>query len=152
MTSPQTVDFDVFSKSFPGAVAALRTLSQVSAQDLDKALVELVKVRASQMNGCAYCLQLHLNRARKSGLPQTKLDRVAVWREAPGFTARERAALAWTEALTDSGHRGDAGSARQGLDSEFTLEEVLRLTLAIATINAWNRIAGPLGFTPPQAE
>ncbi len=67
---------------------------------LDKALTELIKIRASQINGCAFCVQFHLNLARKAGVPQTKLDLVAVWRDAGVFTAREMAALAWTEALT----------------------------------------------------
>ena len=152
MTSPQSVDFDVFSKRLPEAVTALRTLSQISTQDLDKGLVELVKARASQINGCAYCLQLHLNWARKAGVPQSRLDRLAVWREAADFTDRERAALAWTEALTDLSRRDELESARQALVGEFSQEQLLRLTVAIAVINAWNRIAGPLGFTPAQAE
>lgn len=152
MTLSQSVDFDGFSKRLPEAVAALRALSQASAQDLDKALVELVKVRASQLNGCAYCLQLHLNWARQAGVSQSTLDRVAVWREASGFTERERAALAWTEALTDPGRRGEIHSARLALANGFTQDESLRLTVAIAAINAWNRIAGPLAFTPPQAQ
>jgi len=146
------LDFEAFSRILPEAVAALRTLSQASAQGLDEGLVELVKVRASQLNGCAYCLQLHLNWARRAGVPQTKLDRLAVWREAPGFTAQEQAALVWAEALTDPERRGEVGSARPALEVQFSPDQLLRLTLAIATINAWNRIAGPLGFAPPQAE
>lgn len=152
MVSPPSVDFDAFSKRLPEAATALRTLSQISAQDLDKELVELVKARASQINGCAYCLQLHLNWARKAGVPQSRLDRLAVWRDAPDFTDRERAALAWTEALTDLSRRDELESARQALVGAFSAEQLLRLTVAIAVINAWNRIAGPLGFTPAQAE
>ena len=152
MPTLQSIDFDFFSKSLPEAVAALRTLSRISAQDLDQTLVELVKVRASQINDCAYCLRLHLNQARKAGVPQVALDSLAIWREAPGFTEREQAALAWTEALTDPGRRAEIGSARQALEAVFTPEQLLRLTVAIATINAWNRIAGTLRFTPPRAE
>jgi len=152
MVSPPSVDFEAFAKRLPEAVTALRTLSRISTQDLDKGLVELVKARASQVNGCAYCLQLHLNWARKAGVPQSRLDRLAVWREAPDFTDRERAALAWTEALTDLSRRDELDSARQALADEFSEEHLLRLTVAIAVINAWNRIAGPLGFTPAQAE
>ena len=152
MASLQSVDFDAFSKRLPEAVTALRTLSQISTQDLGKGLVELVKARASQINRCAYCLQLHLNWARKAGVPQSRLDRLAVWREAPDFTGRERAALAWTEALTDLSRQDELDSARQALAREFSQEELLRLTVAIAVINAWNRIAGPLGFTPAQAQ
>ncbi|MHB1829195.1 MAG: carboxymuconolactone decarboxylase family protein [Steroidobacteraceae bacterium] len=148
----QSIEFDSFAKSLPEAVAALRTLGRVSAQDMEKGQLELVKVRASQINGCAYCLQLHLNWARQADVPQSKLDRVAVWREAPGFTDGERAALAYTEALSDPNRRGDVASARQALDGVFSQGQLLRLTVAIATINAWNRIAGALEFSPPQAE
>lgn len=152
MTGAQSVDFDFFSSRLPEAVTALRTLSRVSARDLDKGLVELVKVRASQINGCAYCLQLHMNWARKSGVPQRSLDRITVWREAREFTRRERVALAWTEALTDPDRRWEMDSARCAAEAEFTPEQLLRLTVAIAAINAWNRIAGPLRFAPPEAE
>ena len=149
MTLPH-FDFETFNARMPEAVAALRTLSQ-SCHGLDKALQELLKVRASQLNGCAYCLQLHTNWARKAGVPQGKLDLLAVWREAPGFDARERAVLAWTEALTRPLHPQDAGAARQALGEHFDADQVLQLTVAVATINAWNRIAGPLGFEPPAA-
>lgn len=152
MTTVQSIDFDVFCERLPQAVEALRTLSRISEQNLDKALVELVKVRASQINGCAYCLQLHLNWARRAGVPQSTLDRLAAWREAPGFTEAERAALAWAEALTDPGRRAEIDSARQALQEMFAEEQLLRLTVAIATINAWNRIAGALGFAPPPAQ
>lgn len=152
MSNPQAVEFDFFAGRMPEAVTALRTLSRISTQGVDKGLVELVKIRASQVNGCAYCVQLHLNWARKAGLSQGRLDRVAVWRDAPDFTQQERAALAWTEALTDPACHHEIGSARQGLEAVFTQEQVLRLTVAVATINAWNRIAGPLGFSPPPAQ
>ena len=152
MTTLQSIEFDVFAKSLPEAVAALRALGQVSAQDMEKGQLELVKVRASQINVCAYCLQLHLNWARQADVPQSKLDRVAVWREAPGFTDGERAALAYTEALSDPNRRGDVASARRALDGVFSQGQLLRLTVAIATINAWNRIASALEFSPPQVE
>lgn len=152
MISSQSIDFEAFSKRLPQAVTALRTLSQISTPDLDKGLVELVKARASQINGCAYCLQLHLNWARKAGVPQSRLDRLAVWREAPDFTDRERAALAWAEALTDLSRRDEHESAWQALARQFSEEQRLRLTVAVAAINAWNRIAGPLGFRPVQAQ
>lgn len=152
MNRAQSIDFDFFSTTMPEAVNALRTLSQVSARNLDKGLVELLKVRASQINGCGYCLQLHLNWARMAGVPQSRLNRVAVWREVAEFTPRERAALAWTEALTDPARQAERDSVRQAADAQFTREELLHLTAAIAAINAWNRIAGPLRFTPPPAE
>ncbi len=152
MTERRQIEFDVFSSALPDAVTALRAISQASSEGMDKGLIELIKVRASQINGCAFCLQLHLNWARKAGVPQVKLDRLAVWHEAPGFSIQERTALAWTEALTDPLRRSEMESARDSLDAVFDNDQVLRLTVVIAAINAWNRIAGPLGFTPPPAE
>jgi AhpD family alkylhydroperoxidase len=151
MTEPAHIDFDDFAGRLPEAVSALRALSQVGSQGIDKQLLELLKVRASQLNGCAYCLQLHSNWARQAGVPQAKLDRVAAWREAPGFAPEERAVLAWTEALTDPQRRGEIPAARCTLEETFGEQQSLRLTVAVAAINAWNRIAGPLGISPPAA-
>ena len=151
MSAPPNVDIDDFAAALPQAVAALRTLSQSAGEGLDRGLVELIKVRASQLNGCAYCLQLHVNWARKAGVAAYKLDQLAVWHEAVGFTAAERAALAWAEILTEARSQ-ETARAREALHDHFSDEQVLRLTLAVAVINAWNRIAGPLGFTPPPAE
>jgi len=99
--SDARLEFDGFEKIAPEVRAALTALGKaVSASGLDRQLVELIKVRASQVNGCAYCLQFHLNFARKLGVAETKLGLVAVWRDAGIFSAKEKAALAWTEALT----------------------------------------------------
>ncbi len=152
MTALESIDFDFFAQSLPEAVEALRTLSRLAARDLDKGLVELIKVRTSQINGCAYCLQLHLNWARKAGVVQSKLDRLAVWREAPDFSAPERAALAWAEALAAPGRHDEVESARAALDAQFDRGRQMQLTVAIAAINAWNRIAGPLRFAPPASQ
>ncbi|HUO21384.1 MAG TPA: carboxymuconolactone decarboxylase family protein [Caulobacteraceae bacterium] len=149
MTAAEPIDFDAFAKALPEVVAGLRALSAAAGEGMDKVLIELIKARASQINGCAFCLQLHLNWARKAGATQAKLDRLAVWREAPDFTETERAALGWTEALTDPSRRMEAPGARAALDAVFDAPAVMRLTAAVAAINAWNRIAGPLGFTPP---
>jgi AhpD family alkylhydroperoxidase len=151
MTTTQT-SFESFAAQFPDAVAALRTLSKVSAQGLDKGLVELVKVRASQINGCAYCLQFHINLARKFGVSKDKLDLVAVWREASIFAPLERAAFAWAESLTDPQYRESSAEANAALAEHLNEDQIIRLTIAVATINAWNRIAGPLGFEPPAAD
>lgn len=150
MTDSQHIDFDLFSETLPDVVAALRALSATAGKGLDKGMVEMIKARASQINGCAFCLQLHLNWARKAGVSQVKLDRLAVWREAPGFSDEERAALRWTEALTDPAWRAETEAARAGLEALFDREQVMRLTVGVAAINAWNRIAGPLRFTPPE--
>ena len=146
---PSKITLESFAAGLPEVVAALRTLSQASSQGFDKALVELMKVRASQLNGCANCLQLHTDWARKAGVPQIKLDRVAGWQIAPEFDARERAALAWAEALHDPSQHERIEAARHTLYQTFTEEQVQRLTVAVATINAWNRIIGPLAFEPP---
>lgn len=144
------IDWATFDHAVPGAVAALRSLSQaVDATGLDKRLTELVKVRVSQLNGCAFCLKLHLDWARKAGVPELALDLLATWREVPVFDARERAALAWAEALTSMAgqHVGDADF--QDAAQQFSQTELAALTSAIAAINAWNRIAGSLRFEPP---
>jgi len=139
-----------FGQLAPAAYAALMTLSQaVGASGLELDLIELLKLRASQINGCAFCTQYHLNAARKHGVLAAKLDLVAVWRESGIFTPREEAALAWTEKLTLIA--GDHVSDEDYADvcAEFSTSEVAWLTTAIGLINTWNRIAGPFRFAPP---
>lgn len=116
---------------------------------LDKGLLELVKMRVSQINGCAFCLQLHLNMARDLKVPASKLDLLAVWREVDVFDAREHAALAWAEALTLMGQKPISDEVVHQVQTAFSREEVILLSTAAAAINAWNRVAGPLQFTPP---
>lgn len=136
----------------PAVRDALLAMGQaVSDSGLESELVELVKLRASQINACAFCTQLHLNMARQLGVTSAKLDLIAVWREAGVFSARERAALAWTEALTDLAHRHVSDAAYAAAATQFEERELIFLTAAVANINAWNRIAGPLRFTPPAA-
>lgn len=153
MPSHARVDWEDFRQIAPAANAALLALGK-SAVDagLPKDLLELIKVRASQMNGCAFCIQYHLNQARQLGVAPEKLDLVAVWREAGAFSAREQAALAWTEMLTDIARQGAPDAAYATLRAEFSEAEATFLTVAVATINAWNRIAGPLRFAPPIAK
>jgi AhpD family alkylhydroperoxidase len=121
----------------------------VEDSGLEKTLTELIKIRASQINGCAFCLQFHLNVARKFNLSQTKLDLVAVWRDAGVFSPRERAALAWTEVLTHVTPIGIPDESYDDARKEFNESELVFLTTAIASINAWNRIAMAYRFTPP---
>lgn len=143
------VDFDAFIERAPDAYAALRRLTEtVAAAGLEKELTELVKLRASQINGCAFCIQFHLNLARKVGIPGEKLDLVAAWREAGIFTAREMAALAWTETLTGLAPHAASDADYAALRQEFSEDEALFLTVAVGTINQWNRIAVALRFTP----
>lgn len=150
MAADARIEFAEFEKIAPEARAALTALSKaVGDSGLDKALTELIKIRASQINGCTFCVQFHLNLARKFGVPQTKLDLVAVWRDAGIFNAREMAALAWTEALTHVTPSGVADEDFAAALKEFGESELVFLTSAIASINAWNRIAMAFRFLPP---
>lgn len=146
------MDSTDFYKVAPAAVAALRALGDaVEASGLDPGMVELMKLRASQINGCCYCVQYHLNVARKLGVPQVKLDLAGVWREAGIFSARECAALAWTEALTADLPDGVPDDLWAEVRAVFSESETAFLSAAVANINAWNRIAVSLAFAPPIA-
>ncbi len=141
--------YEEFAASQKEVVAALRQMSAAAtAQGLEKDLVELVKIRVSQINGCAFCLQFHLSLARKLGVEERKLGLVAGWRDAGAFSPREMAALAYGERLTLLGnyHLGESGRPVAG--AVFSAGEIEHLTIAIATINAWNRIAAALHFAP----
>jgi len=129
----------------PDAMQAMMALEKaVSGLGLEKPLMELVKLRASQINGCAYCVDMHAADARKAGESERRLMGVSVWRETPFFTPRERAALAWTEALTLLAQTHAPDEDYAAIHEHFTPAEQVNLTLAIATINAWNRFG--VGF------
>jgi AhpD family alkylhydroperoxidase len=131
-----------YAKAFPeGVHAVLGVEKAIRASGLEGSLLELVKMRASQLNGCAYCIDMHSKDARAAGETEQRLYALDAWRETPFFTLRERAALAWTEAITNiqQGHASD--SAYEEVRREFNEAELVRLTLAIAQINTWNRIA-----------
>jgi AhpD family alkylhydroperoxidase len=118
---------------------------------LEHSLIELVKTRASQINGCAFCIDMHTRDALRAGEQPGRLFLLDAWREAPGYTPRERAALAWTEALTlvASTHAPDGDY--DALRPHFSDEEIVKLSLLIATINAWNRLAIGFRAVPGQA-
>ena len=142
--------FKDFSERYPAVTSGLRNLTAaVKAAGLDAALTELIKIRISQMNGCAFCTQFHLSAARGLGVGQAKLDLLAVWRDAGVFSLREQAALAWAEQLTALPHAHLSEAERLQAEHDFTGEEFAQLCIAVATINAWNRIAAGLGFPPP---
>jgi AhpD family alkylhydroperoxidase len=107
---------------------------------LEESLMELVEIRASQINGCAVCLHMHTAAARKRGESEERLYLLDAWRESPLYSARERAALAWTEALTLVSETHAPDEVYQALQAQFTPEEQVTLTLLIVTINGWNRI------------
>ena len=141
-------EYEEFRKVAPDIYDAVFALTQLAAKaGLDKQLLELIKLRASQINGCAFCLQFHVLQGERLGLSADKINLVAVWREAPIFSSRERAALAWTEALTLlPGGVGDEvyAEARR----EFSETELLYLTSAVASINTWNRFGAAYRWTP----
>ena len=108
---------------------------------LERRLLELVKLRASQINGCAYCVDMHTKDARTNGETEQRLYAVVVWREAPFFTERERAALAWTEALTLVSQEQVPDNVFEIARKEFSDKEFVDLTMAVFAINGWNRLA-----------
>ena len=131
-----------FYKTSPDAIKAMLAFSAATEKlGLEPALLELVKLRASQVNGCAFCVDMHAADARKGGETERRLYAVSVWRETPFFTPRERAALAWTEAVTQISARGAPDDVYAALNAEFTPKEQMDLTLAISMINCWNRLA-----------
>ena len=126
----------------PGAVRAMLGLQDyVNQSGLESSLLELVKMRASQINGCAYCLDLHAREARAAGESEQRLYLLDAWREAPFYTDRERAALEWTEAVTRVSEDHVPDAAFEAVSNQFGEEELVDLTLAIVTINGWNRLA-----------
>ena len=146
------VRYEDFAKRLPAVHAALLTLSKSAAQaGLDKSLIELIEIRASQINGCAFCLAYHLNNARKLPVPAAKLDLAAAWREAGIFSAREMAALAWTESMTRLGPESASDAEYAALRAEFSEEEAVYLTVTIGVINHWNRLGVALRFPPTLA-
>ena len=131
-----------YAKAFPqGTDAVLGVEKAVRESGLEPSLLELVKTRASQLNGCAFCIDMHTKDARAAGETEQRLYALSAWRETPFFTPRERAALAWTEAVTNiqQGHAPD--EVYEEARREFDEPALVRLTLAIAQINTWNRIA-----------
>jgi AhpD family alkylhydroperoxidase len=135
-----------FAKTAPGALDAMRGLEHYINQSsgLEPSLRELVKTRASQLNGCAYCIDMHTKDARAAGETEQRLYALDAWRETPFYTDRERAALEWTESITliADGHAPDDVFVRTR--QFFSEEELVHLTLAIVSINGWNRLM--IGF------
>jgi len=129
----------------PAAIKAMVALeTQLKASGLEHSLFELVKIRASQINGCAFCLHMHTRDARAAGEREERIHLLPAWRESPLFSERERAALAWTEALTLVAETHAPDEVYDRLRAHFTEEEQVNLTLLIGAINAWNRLA--IGF------
>lgn len=141
---------DYFSVA-PELMGQMVKLEQaIRAAGLETSLYELVKTRASQINGCAYCLHMHTTDARANGETEMRLYLLNAWRESSLYTPRERAALAWTEALTTVSETGAPDTDYENLEAHFSEQEQVALTLLITTINAWNRLA--IGFRTPHPD
>src|SRR5512146_2300170 len=133
----------------PHAYQAMYGLERYVRQSgLETGLLELVKMRASQINGCAYCLDMHSKDARAHGESEQRLYTLPAWRETPFFTERERAALAWTEAVTLVGESHVPEDLFEATRRHFSEAELVSLTMAVVTINGWNRLSIAFGAVP----
>jgi AhpD family alkylhydroperoxidase len=146
----QRLDYYTVSPETLQAMLALE--KHVKTHCFDPALYELVKIRASQLNGCAYCLEMHTREARAAGETESRLHLLAAWRESPLYTARERAALDWTESVTLVATRGVSDEVFSELGRHFSEKEITQLTLAINTINSWNRLAVSFRMVHPVSQ
>jgi AhpD family alkylhydroperoxidase len=136
-------------KVAPGAFKAMSALqTYVDGSGLERPLIELVKIRASQINGCAFCLAMHTKDARKAGESDERMHLLAAWREAPIYSARERAALAWTEAVTLISEHHVPDEIYDEARRQFSEKELVDLTAAVVAINGWNRAAIAFQVTP----
>ena len=137
------------TKVAPSALRAMYSLKKYLAESsVEKPLRELIKVRASQINGCAYCIDMHTKDARVHGETEQRLYELNAWRETPFYTDRERAALLWTEELTRISENHVPDWVFQETHKHFNDEELVYLTLAVIQINGWNRIAIPFRAVP----
>ncbi len=134
----QRIDYKVASPDAFNALLAVER--QVHLSGLEPSLLELVKTRASQINGCAWCLDMHTKDARARGETEQRLYLVSAWREAPFYSERERAALAWTEAITEISRVGAPDALFAEVRRHFDEKQLVDLTLAIIAINGWNRM------------
>lgn len=126
----------------PELMKALVALNKaVEDSGLERSLIHLVKLRASQINGCSFCVDMHAREARQDGETEQRLYLVAAWRESPLFSDRERAAFAWTEAVTQISHGGVPDALYDQARAQFNEKELVQLTMVIAVINTWNRLS-----------
>lgn len=132
-----------FSKAAPDAYKAVAQLDKYvkEASGIDHRLLHLIKLRASQLNGCAYCVDMHVKEARRDGLSEQWIHLISVWQESPIYDDRERAVLGWTEALTNIAQTRAPDADYERLRAFFTEEEMTKLTVAIGAINVWNRLS-----------
>jgi AhpD family alkylhydroperoxidase len=136
------LDIAKAAQAFPAGMQAMMTLeAAIRNSGLEESLIDLVKIRASQINGCSYCIHMHTRDARAHGEAEERLYLLDGWHESPLYSVRERAALAWTEAVTLVSQTHVPDDVYEAARLQLSEDELVKLTLAIATINAWNRIA-----------
>ena len=139
-----------FYQAAPDTIKALSALeAQIAGSGLEKSLIELVKTRASQINGCAFCINMHTQDARKHGETEQRLYLLDAWREAPLYSDRERAALAWTEAVTLISQPHAPDDVYDEVRAHFSEAETVNLTILIGAINTWNRLSISFRAIPP---
>lgn len=138
-----------YQKLSPQAYQALIALGKaLSDSTLGHAIVDLVKIRASQLNGCLFCLDMHSKEARTHGERELRLHHLPLWRESPLFSEKEKAALEWAELLTRPGQHGAEDGDYAKISAQFSEKEISDLTLVIASINAWNKLGAAFRPTP----
>lgn len=142
MTRTSRINYQEIGKEALRAMLGLE--KYVGSSGLEKSLYELIKIRASQINGCAYCLDMHSKDARKAGETEQRIYALVAWKETPFYTERERAALAWTEALTLISDNEVSDELYESVREHFDEKELITLTMGIIAINGWNRLA--IGF------
>lgn len=140
------IDARQYAKDAQGAMYALE--KYIAQSGLDQKLIHLMKMRASQINGCAYCIDMHSKDARAQGETEQRLYELDAWRETPFYTDKERAALAWTEAITLVSETHVPDAVYEEVRKHFSEKEIVDLTLVVTTINAWNRLAVALRAVP----
>lgn len=135
-----------YMRASPESLQAVWGLEQFVSQQagIEPRMLHLLKIRASQINGCAFCIDMHVKEARKDGMGEQWLALISAWRESPVYDAKERSVLAWTDALTNVTQTGAPDADFEALRLHFSEEEITKLTVAIGTINLWNRLA--VGF------
>jgi len=139
----------IYAKVAPAGVRAINQLEDyIKKCSLELSLLELVRLRSSQINGCAYCIDMHTKDARAEGESEQRLYGVSAWRESPFYTEREKAALAWTEAITKISDQQVPDAVYERARRQFSEKELVDLTFAVIAINCWNRLAIPF-HTPP---
>jgi AhpD family alkylhydroperoxidase len=149
-TTNARIDYKTFQDIVPEMGTGMAAISHALRKSgIEPDLIELLKIRVSQLNGCAFCVQYHLNDARKLSVPAAKLDLLPAWREAGIYSPREVGALDWAERVTLLASHPIDDDAYARVSTHFSEREIAFLTMAIGQINFWNRVAAPLRFTPP---